>query len=91
MNLAEQIDQAVNDGLLEHAKRLVRSVEREQACEALDECRRLAMRTFNNQRTNSNRAFLDAGVPLGEAWSTRRQRELNELRTVAGCEDQPPT
>jgi hypothetical protein len=55
MNLAEEIDQAVNDGLLEHAKRLVRSVEREQACQALDECRRLAMLTFNNQRTNSNR------------------------------------
>ena len=91
MNLAEQIDQAVNDGLLEHAKRLVRSVEREPACQALDECPRLAMLTFNNQRTKSNRAILGAGVPLGEAWSMRRQQELNELRTVAGCEDQPPT
>jgi hypothetical protein len=91
MNLAGLIDEAVNDGLLEHAKRLVRSVDREQACQALDECRRLAMLTFNNQRTNSNRALLAAGMPLGEAWSARRHRELDELRTVARCEDPPPT
>ena len=91
MNLEEQIDQALNDGLLEHAKRLVRAAGPEQARDALDECQRLSVLTLNEKRTNSNRAILRAGVPLGEAWSMRRQRELDELRDLAGRGDQPPT
>jgi hypothetical protein len=81
ISLAGQIDEALNDGHDALAERVVRGARCDEARAALRECAGLCRQTFNGYRTRSNEWLLErqAGVPLPETWTRRREAQLETL------------